>query len=1138
MFRPGLLVLAALCLWLVARPCGAAEGPDLPERAARLKGEVDQLFRQGRYAEAVPRAREALAILEQALGPDHVDVATGLIDLAVLQKTLGEFDQAEPLLRRALAIAEKRFGPEDPTVARSLSNLGDLYWRQGRPDQAEPLFRRALAIREKALGPEHAAVVPDLNGLAEIYVAQGKDALAEPFLRRLAAIVEALLGPEHPAVAARISDLGTLHYREGRYAQAEPLLRRALTIREKALGPEHADVAQSLNNLALVHAAQGRFREAEPLHRRALTIWEKALGPEHQELATGLNNLASLYRDQGRSTEAEPLLRRALAIVEKALGPEDPSVAMRLNSLAEVSRDLARYAQAEPLYRRALAIWEKALGPEHPNVATLLSNLGGLYRMQGQYAQAEPLLRRALAIREKVLGPEHPDVALGSNNLAELYRAQGQYAQAEPLLRRALAIAEKRLGAEHPNVATALSNLASLHDAQGQYAQAEPLLQRALAIREKVLGPDHPDVAISLNNLAGLQDAQGQYPQAEPLYRRALAVWEKALGSRHPNVATGLNNLAYNLDRQQEPALARPFYERARRIQLAVIRSNLDLGDEAIRGLFARRGFYLGAYVRVLAALAQAGAAPPGRPPPFLDAFVVAEQLRSTGAQAALARAGARHAATDAQTAALARHADELRRHRRAVAARLTGAYAPPPGERDAARLASLQQAAAELDRDLAAAITRLHAAVPHYAELAAPDPSAPAEVQRLLRPGEVLVSYLALEDRLLVWVVPPDRPPAYRDLPVAKAGLAARVTGVRRSLETPDQVVDVAGAHALYRTLLGPVAAELAGARHLIVVPDEVLLPLPFGALVTSDQGPAFQAVAAARAEQRTATPAEAAAYARVAWLARDYALTVLPSATALRALRQRLRAPAGPLEPFLGVGDPVLAGRGRRRGGTMVAARGVAVPVAALREMDPLPGTRDELMALAAALGADPRTSLFLGPQATKPVIRQLNATGRLDRARVLAFATHGLIAGEVTGLAEPALLLTPPTAATDEDDGLLGLEDILGLKLGGTEWVILSACNTAAADGSGEGLSGLVRAFFFAGAPSLLVSHWSVDDRATQALMTEVFRRHAADPALPRAEALRRGMLALMDAAKDATAYFAHPYAWAPFFLVGEG
>ena len=167
-----------------------------------------------------------------------------------------------------------------------------------------------------------------------------------------------------------------------------------------------------------------------------------------------------------------------------------------------------------------------------------------------------------------------------------------------------------------------------------------------------------------------------------------------------------------------------------------------------------------------------------------------------------------------------------------------------------------------------------------------------------------------------------------------------------------------------------------------------------------------------------------------------------------------------------------------------------------------------------------------------------RRIRWLWRLGRARVLSFATHGLLGGEVEGLREPALVLTPPAQATNADDGLLRLEDIVGLNLTNTEWVVLSACNTGAADGTGEGLSGLARGFFFAGAPTLLVSHWSVDDRATQALMTNVFEGYAKNQAARRAELVRQGMLRLMSEAQGGTAYWAHPFAWAPFFLVGEG
>jgi hypothetical protein len=193
---------------------------------------------------------------------------------------------------------------------------------------------------------------------------------------------------------------------------------------------------------------------------------------------------------------------------------------------------------------------------------------------------------------------------------------------------------------------------------------------------------------------------------------------------------------------------------------------------------------------------------------------------------------------------------------------------------------------------------------------------------------------------------------------------------------------------------------------------------------------------------------------YPRIAWLAKEhFGLSELPSATSLRVLRglhTTATLPTAPTEPFIGVGDPVLDGSGDARGGAMLATRG-ANAIDDIRRLPRLPGTRDELMADAKALGADTNASLLLGERATKPEVMELNR-GRLAGTRVVAFATHALIGGEIKGLIEPALVLTPPSQPSENDDGLLALDDVMSLKLKRTELVILSACNTAAPGGSG--------------------------------------------------------------------------------------
>ncbi|HWO23498.1 MAG TPA: CHAT domain-containing tetratricopeptide repeat protein [Kofleriaceae bacterium] len=457
------------------------------------------------------------------------DEATSLDKQVETLYSQGQYREALPLAERSLALREKVLGARHPDVAKSLNNLASLYQAQGTYARAEPLFVRALDIYEKALGAVHSDVAESLNNLALLYQAQGEYGRAEPLHVRALAIREKALGAMHPDVATSLNNLALLYYEQGTYARAEPLFVRALDIYEKALDAMHPDVATSLSNLALLYYAQGAYTRAEPLWVRALAISEMALGARHPLVAISLNNLASLYQAQGTYARAEPLFVRALDIYEKALGARHPLVALSLNNLAEMYLEQGALARAEPLFVRALDIREKALGAMHPDVAQSLNNLAGLYLEQGALARAEPLFVRALDIREKALGAMHPDVAFSLNNLASLYYEQGAFARVEPLFVRALHVREKTLGAIHPDVASSLNNLAKLYYAQGAYTRAEPLFVRALDISEKALGVMHPDVAQSLNNLAKLYQAQSAYARAEPLLVRASEIHEAYL---------------------------------------------------------------------------------------------------------------------------------------------------------------------------------------------------------------------------------------------------------------------------------------------------------------------------------------------------------------------------------------------------------------------------------------------------------------------------------------------------------------------------------------------------------------------------------------------------------------------------------
>jgi CHAT domain-containing protein len=301
------------------------------------------------------------------------------------------------------------------------------------------------------------------------------------------------------------------------------------------------------------------------------------------------------------------------------------------------------------------------------------------------------------------------------------------------------------------------------------------------------------------------------------------------------------------------------------------------------------------------------------------------------------------------------------------------------------------------------------------------------------------------------------------------------------------------------------------------LVVPDLLFESLPVHVLVT-DLPPNSDGVNPLRT---------------VEWLAkRPYAVSMLPAVSSLRALRQ-LANKAKPSRGFIGFGNPVLGGdRAVHIAAVTLNWRGMLADVNKIRSLMPLPDTATELEQLARSL-ATSRRRIFLGPNCTERQVKALSASGDLEQARVVVFATHGAMAGELKGFNEPGLVMTPPEQATEEDDGLLTASEVAQLNLN-ANWVILSACNSAAADGTpgARGFSGLARAFFYAGARALLVSHWSVRSEAAVRLTTGMVGYLKRRPGMGRADALRRTMIDLIENGPEPDPAF-----WAPFVMVGD-
>lgn len=822
----------------------------------------------------------------------------------------------------------------------------------------------------------------------------------------------------------------------------------------------------------------GKYSEALPLARGQLQTLEKKFGPAHRDVAGALNNLAEIHGHQGNDAEAEPLLKRAIAILDKAVGLDSSEAAPELNNLAALYQRQERYAEAEPLFKRALAIREKSLGRDHPDLGQSLNNLATLYEKQGRHDDSEPLFKRALAIYEKAAGPQHPAVATLLNNLGQVDKVQSRYAEAEPLIKRSLAIREKVLGPEHPDVARSLNNLADLYERQARYAEALPLFQRALSIRERAVGPDHPDTATSMNNLAAFYQASGRPADALPLVQRLTASGRAQLRA------------------------ALPVLMDAQRQQLIPADKALDDALNAIQ--------------------------------------------RGTQSQAASAvnKLAVRLAAGNDRLAELVRRDQDLAAEAETLDKAIVAAVSKERAKRDVAAEARARDRLAVIATERARLQKTFAGEFPNYAALSNPLPMTAKETQALLSDDEALVLVAVTEKESYVIAITRERAD-WKPIPRGAETLSQQVAAFRRGLDIgkandasgKSGLFDLALANDLYGMLLGPVEALVKDKRSLLVVPSGALTALPFHLLVTS--------------RPAAAIPDKFEGYRDAAWLLKRQAVSVLPSIASLKTLRVFARKEQS-IKPMTGFGDPLFnpsqQGGGDKRSTTKPnavkqAARGVThaaytdfwqgagVDRARLAQALPqLPDTADELNAVAKNLGVS-ASDIHLGEDASETTVKR----APLADYSIIYFATHGLVAGDVKGVAEPSLVLSIPKQPSEFDDGLLTASEVAQLKLN-ADWVVLSACNTIAGDKPGaEALSGLARSFFYAGARALLVSHWAVDSEAATRLATSTFDRLKADPKLGRAEALRQAMLAyLNDASSPRNAY---PALWAPFALIGE-
>jgi len=1070
---------------------------------------VQQCWEDGRFVDITPALERQLEVRAEILGEVHPEVAGSLVDLALFLQMLGETAQLAATVARASDVHSRLHQRDHPATCLVLCTRASLSAMAGSLDSADSLALEALAMSRELLGEVKPHAVQCLGFLGSFAAMRGDQAGSEILWREAVAIARdlpedrvlhgshcfrRLMGERALALLPSLMGLGSALVARGDFEGAAPLHREAAQIVRGRFGDGHPFAAATLLTLAESYTAQGDYQQAEVLLKAALPCIRRSFGEDALAVPAVLSQLAGVLRARGDLAGAEWRLRSALGELRKRVGLRHTFVAKLQFDLATLLMEQGDYSEAEGLLREAADAYRASFGDAHVMVAACLTQLANVKAHQGDPEGAALLADEGLKVYLEAPGGDDEFAVSALRALAAAHRVQDDPSAVHRVLSETLDAARERWGEDHPITAQILMMLAVLVAARGEHVEAASALQDAVRILRSTVGEGHALVAMGLHALGMVARERGDYTEAGARLVEAC----RAYGAARLRVGPGLERATF--------LLTSPFP------YLAATRLRLGNGEGAWQAAEQDQGRVL---ADLLIGAGQRGLSPGeaarsdslrhalGDLERRLDVYSEARRTDSTAAAAALAE--------DART--------ELLKVQAEWGAFRSGMAAEHP-----------------VTEGQAFPIERVQSALPDAAALIGwvdvDSPTNWLDDERETWPHESWA-----------YVVRPSGPVAWARVDLSEESADAtsvygRMRSFRSTLATPEapRLEVVRSARALWNERIRPVLPLLDGVNELIVVPSGPTLGVPIEAFVDS---------AGTFVEDR-------------------FAVSYAPSATIFTWLAERGADRAGdrgrsvlvladpPLdEPDTAVdaGDEARVSR-RAAPDTRAALAGNRD---ALRALPRLPGTRAEAAAIAELC---PGASVRLGAEATEQLLTRLSESGELASFRVLHVATHALIDDE-----EPlrsALVLSqsdlpdPLEAAITGSriyDGLVTAQEVLREWRLDADVVTLSACETGLGrEVGGEGYIGLAHAFLQAGARSLLVSLWKVEDRATSLLMRRFYEnwlgpdsggeRGSETGAMTKADALQEARRWLRDYVDDyGNRPYDHPYYWSAFILIGD-
>jgi CHAT domain-containing protein/Flp pilus assembly protein TadD len=1052
----------------------------------------------------------------------NIGLANNISWLGFLYNYTGEYKLAEPLYIETMEMYRRIFNNDHPDLAVSISNLADFFYRRGKYTEAEPLYEESLNMRKRLYKGDHPEVAKSINNMAVFYRDIGRFVEAERLFKEALEMSRNLFKGDHPYLAGSILSMGYFYKGKGNYIEAEKFFKEALEMFRRIYKEDHPNLATSIDNMASIYFKLGDYISSEQLYNESLEMRRRLFKKNHPDLVTSVNNLAQFYNFKGRYTEAGFLYEQALEMSRQLFQNDHPDLIISLSNMATFLIGIGNYADSESLLTEALEMSRRVFKKDHPNLAELINNMAVFYETKGNYADAESLYMESLEMKRRIYKKDHPDLALSIGNTAAFFKEKGFNDNAELLLKEALEMNRRIYKNDHPQLARSIHNLAILYLDLKRLSDAETLLKEALEMKRRIYKSDHPDLALSIQNMAVIHKINGNYQEAEILLKEAFEIYRRIYIDAHPDLAISLNFLiTYYSSTNRFIETEVLFYELIK-ICYNLINNFFPYLSENEKEKYFTTFFkyYYKFNIFVIRRYKTS--------PKLLETFFD-NQLMIKGMLLNSSNKVRRNILSSNDTLLITLY--HCWKDKKEFISKLYK-LSRQQLEKKRINLDSIIRSANELEKEL----TSRSDIFSQENEKKKPNWK---DIKKYLKINESVIELVRIniidkndnKDTINYAALILKKNSKYPELVLLENGNELETKYISNYNQSVHNKIEDKDS---YKQFWEPIAKKLKGIKKVFISPDGVYNKINLATLQNPKTGK---------------------------YVIDEIDIQVVGSTRDLVEKKIDSRFRGNDTLPKVAelFGNPQFNLESTQY--SQIASRyadgtersyyylGNTLDSTTRKGIAPLPGTKTEIDNISSILTNNKwKVNTHLGSVAVEEAIKSLmNPT-------ILHIATHGMFLKDIETTEENILgmevqrvkenpllrsmlllsgaentLKNESSQYQQTDDGLLTAYEAMNLNLDKTELVVLSACETGLGEiKNGEGVYGLQRAFQQAGAKSVLMSLWKVNDEATQELMTTFYKEWVSGKT--KREAFNTAQKKIRDKYK-------HPYYWGAFVMVGE-